>query len=106
MFKDDVRRGIEVAAKSLKIEAAALLAVADVESGGQAYAIINGQREPLIRFEGHYFDKRLTLAKRKKARALGLSSATVGGLKALSTGQWCEVVYNGSGYTLVAYGTL
>lgn len=36
----------------------------------------------------------------------GAFTLSVGGLKALSTGQWCEVVYNGSGYTLVAYGTL
>ena len=54
------------------IEPAAALAIADVESGGVAFALVDGRKEPLIRFEGHYFDKRLTKAQQAKARAAGL----------------------------------
>ncbi|MGB6119966.1 MAG: N-acetylmuramidase domain-containing protein, partial [Mesorhizobium sp.] len=60
MFDDLTRNEIADAAKGLDIELAALLAVAEVESGGSAFALVEGRREPLIRFEGHYFDRRLT----------------------------------------------
>lgn len=40
------------------LPAAVLLAVATVETAGVAYAEFEGRREPLIRFEGHYFDRR------------------------------------------------
>ncbi len=60
------------------LEPASLLAICDVESGGRVFAAINGKPEPLIRFEGHYFDRRLPEAKRKLARAQGLASPAAG----------------------------
>ncbi len=63
------------------IEPAAALAIADVESGGVAFALVDGRKEPLIRFEGHYFDKRLTKAQQAKARAAGLSAPKAGAVK-------------------------
>ena len=60
------------------IEPAALLAICSVESGGRVFARVGGKLEPLIRFEGHYFDRRLTGVKRKRARAEGLASPRAG----------------------------
>ena len=51
-----------------------LLAVAEVESAGRVVATVFGRKEPLIRFEGHYFDNRLTDEERARARRLGLAS--------------------------------
>lgn len=77
-------------AERLKIDPAMLLAVAEVESGGQATALVNGAQEPLIRWEGHYFDQRLTGEKRERARAEGLSSPKAGAVKnpAGQAGRW------------------
>ncbi len=36
----------------------------------------------------------------------GAFNWSIGGLKNLATGQWCEVAYNGSAYYLVAFGSL
>jgi hypothetical protein len=58
-----------------------LLAIAEVESGGRAYALVNKKREPLIRFEGHYFDRRLTGIKREQARAAGLADPRAGAVR-------------------------
>ena len=77
-FSNDTIDEIATTAKALGIEAAALLAIAEVESGGKAFALVGGRREPLIRFEGHYFDRRLSAQKRQKARAQGLASPTAG----------------------------
>jgi hypothetical protein len=57
---------------------AALAAIVEVESGGTVFAAVNGRQEPLIRFEGHYFDRRLSGAAQAKARALGLASPIAG----------------------------
>jgi len=81
MFDDDVRREIERVAKARGWGAAQLLAVAEVESGGKAFATINGRREPLIRWEGHYFDKRLSGDKRARARKAGLADLKAGAVK-------------------------
>jgi hypothetical protein len=78
MFPPDVIAEIMEAADRLDVELAALLAVAEVESGGIALAAIDGKREPLIRFEGHYFDRRLSPEKQAVARAAGLSSPIAG----------------------------
>ncbi len=51
-----------------------LLAVAEVESGGKVFATVRGRREPLIRFEGHYFDRRLSGGRLTLARQAGLAS--------------------------------
>lgn len=72
---------IERAAQRLRVETAALAAVAQIESALRAGVIVNGRREPLIRFEGHYFDRRLSDATRAEARRLGLASPTAGAIK-------------------------
>jgi len=74
MFDRDVITAIEKVATGAGVEAPALLAVAEVESGGRAFAVVDGRREPLIRFEGHYFDRRLSGQARDRARAQGLAS--------------------------------
>lgn len=78
MFSDDVVTEITAAATTLGLEPALLLAVAEIESGGQAFALVASRREPLIRFEGHYFDRRLTGARQVLARKKGLASPVAG----------------------------
>jgi N-acetylmuramidase len=78
MFTQETISEIAAVARELGIEPAALLAVAEVESGGKAFATVEGRLEPLIRFEGHYFDRRLTPAKRQAARRQGLASPLAG----------------------------
>ncbi|MGH6762433.1 MAG: N-acetylmuramidase domain-containing protein [Phyllobacterium sp.] len=81
MFTRDTIREIEAAAIAAAIEPAALLAVAQVESSGHATTIINERPEPLVRFEGHYFDQRLKGAQRDEARRLGLASPKAGAVR-------------------------
>jgi hypothetical protein len=78
MFDARTEKEIAAAAEALGIEPAALIAIAEVESGGQVFADIEGRDEPLIRFEGHYFDKRLSDADRARARADGIASPVAG----------------------------
>lgn len=80
MFAAETVAEITGTAKHLGIEPAALLAVAEVESGGQAFALVNGRREPLIRFEGHYFDRRLSEENRAIAREKGLAAPVAGAI--------------------------
>lgn len=68
-------------AAALRIENAALLAVISVESNGQVYAAVAGRNEPLIRWEGHYFDARLKGEARQRARDAGLAHPTAGKIK-------------------------
>lgn len=63
------------------IEFNAGMAIIEVESGGQTYTAIDGRKEPVIRWEGHYFDKLVDPAKREQARKAGLASPVVGGIK-------------------------
>jgi hypothetical protein len=78
MFSKDTIVEITAVARELGVEPAALLAVAEIESGGVVYAAVDDRREPLIRFEGHYFDRRLSGDKRARARAAKLASPTAG----------------------------
>lgn len=78
MFDETTLRAVDAIAARYGYEPAALLAVAEVESGGSVFAVVDGRNEPLIRFEGHYFDRRLSGAAQKKARAAGLASPTAG----------------------------
>lgn len=78
MFGSTVMKEIETAARGLGVETAALAAVAQIESGGRSLAMVGGRAEPLIRFEGHYFDRRLAGEKRERARREGLSSPEAG----------------------------
>ncbi|CAG0965881.1 MAG: N-acetylmuramidase family protein [Rhizobiaceae bacterium] len=85
MFTEVVILEIAKVAEELKVERAALLAVAEVESGGKVFARVDAQNLPLIRFEGHYFDRRLAGARRNRARAEGLASPKAGGIANPST---------------------
>jgi hypothetical protein len=78
MFTREIINEIRTVAQALGIEAAALLAIAQVESGGNLFARVDGCDEPLIRFEGHYFDRRLSVPNQIKARAFGLSAPVAG----------------------------
>lgn len=78
MFSRQTATEIEKAAKEFGLEPAALLAIAEIESAGQVFAKIDGRNEPLIRFEGHYFDRRLSGDKQDRARGAGLASPTAG----------------------------
>jgi len=80
MFDTHTVREISAVAAAHGLEPAALLAVAEVESGGQVFASVDGRTEPLIRFEGHYFDRRLSAENQARARTLGLSSPMAGAI--------------------------
>lgn len=60
-------------ATALKVDKNALLAVIEIESAGKV-----GNPDPIIRWEGHYFDRLVPAALRNTARAQGLSSPTAG----------------------------
>ncbi len=78
MFSRQTIEDINSTALRLGVEPAAMLAVAEVESGGKTFARVNGREEPLIRFEGHYFDRRLSGEKRDRARQAGLANPAAG----------------------------
>ena len=78
MSRSDVMNEIEAAAARIWIEPAALAAVASIESALRTSTMVGGRPEPLIRFEGHYFDRRLTGARREQARVAGLASPIAG----------------------------
>jgi hypothetical protein len=78
MFAHETIEEIARTADAMELERAALLAVAEVESGGVAFTLVDGMRKPVIRFEGHYFDRRLGGARRDRARSEGLASPTAG----------------------------
>ncbi|MEX0955081.1 MAG: N-acetylmuramidase domain-containing protein [Rhizobiaceae bacterium] len=78
MFTTETITEIAHVATASGIEPAALLAVAEIESGGRVFAVVSGRKEPLIRFEGHYFDRRLNGEKQRRARLARISSPTAG----------------------------
>lgn len=90
MFTPKTIQEILVVADEFELEPAALLAVAEVESGGRVYAVVEDRPEPLIRFEGHYFDVRLPPQKQARARAEALASPTAGAIPNPRTqaGRW------------------
>lgn len=65
----------------LGVEPAALCAVVLTESDGVVFAAVDGRNEPLIRWEGHYFDRRLTGKARDDARRAGLAHPEAGKIK-------------------------
>ena len=75
---------VQIAAKKVadvfKIEPGAVMATIEVESGGRTFAHVDGRKEPLIRFEGHYFYRRLSGEKRDRAVAAGLASPKAGAI--------------------------
>jgi N-acetylmuramidase/Putative peptidoglycan binding domain len=78
MFNAEITQEITDAARAANIDPAALLSVVEVESAGQFFARVRGRDEPLIRFECHYFDRRLDDGQRVKAREAGISSPIAG----------------------------
>lgn len=80
MFTPVTANEIRRVAVEFGIEPAALLAVAEVESGGAVFALIDNRQEPLIRFEGHYFDRRLSGNALEVARTAGLASPNAGAI--------------------------
>ncbi|KAB2706771.1 hypothetical protein FHW20_003285 [Ochrobactrum intermedium] len=81
MFDSQTIAALTMMANEAKIEPAALLAIAEVESGGRALHNVNGGKEPAIRFEGHYFDRRLSGRLREYARSNGLSAPVAGRIR-------------------------
>jgi len=80
MFDKEMMQEIAAVAREMGVPAAALAAVAHIESGLRVHAMVEGRNEPLIRFEGHYFDRRLTGAKREQARAERLAAPNAGAI--------------------------
>jgi hypothetical protein len=80
-MKDDERRIVEDCARGAGIEPAALVALVMVESGGRTLAPVGGRLEPLIRFEGHYFDRLLSSTDRSRARTAGLAHPSAGAVR-------------------------
>jgi hypothetical protein len=78
MFTQNTADEIRKVAAEFGIEPAALLAVAEIESAGSVFAIVDDRQEPLIRFEGHYFDRRLSGEAQARARAQGLAAPDAG----------------------------
>ncbi|MCR5855976.1 N-acetylmuramidase domain-containing protein [Mesorhizobium sp. J428] len=77
----ETRQAATAIANAKGWEPPALLAVIEIESAGKVFATVNGRKEPMIRFEGHYFDRRLPADKRAVARKAGLASPTAGAVK-------------------------
>lgn len=81
MFDKNTHQTISSIAESRGINSAALSAVVAVESGGVLYAKVDGLAVPVIRIEGHYFDRLVPAKKQKQARDAGLASPKVGAVK-------------------------
>lgn len=81
MFDDGTFKIVAEIANDRGISAAALAAVVEVESNGIVFAKVDGRDVPLIRIEGHYFDRLVPAKKQKQARSAGLASAKVGAVK-------------------------
>lgn len=81
MFDQETVSAVERLAAAHKLEPAALLAIAEVEAAGHVFAVVRGKREPLIRWEGHYFDRRIVNGKRAAARKAGLASPAAGAVR-------------------------
>lgn len=77
-MNSDLNSAVLSSASQLEIEPEVLMAVIEIESAGKIFALVNGKNEPLIRFEGHYFDKRLRGSARMRARLRGLASPIAG----------------------------
>jgi hypothetical protein len=90
MMDEELWSVVRSSADRLKVEAAVLMAVIEVESSGKFFAKVAGKSEPLIRFEGHYFDRRLIGSTRARARLRGISSPVAGVVKnpASQTDRW------------------
>lgn len=82
----EVQDAVRAAAAKIKVPFCNLMAVIEIESGGVAYATVKvpmqgTKKMPVIRWEGHYFYRRLTGSKLQKAIAQGLAAPTAGAIK-------------------------
>ncbi len=80
-FSAQQLHGIREAAAAAGVRANALLAFIDVESAGIVTVNVEGRRVPLIRWEGHYFDRLVPASLRAAARRQGLASPKAGRIK-------------------------
>lgn len=80
MFDDVTKSAIGLIARDLGVEEAALLAAAEVESAGKAFADVDGKPMPLIRWECHYFYKLLPDSLRARAVAENLANTKSGAI--------------------------
>src|SRR5262245_44070295 len=78
MFSRSVLTEITPVAAGLGEDPAAMLAVAEVQICGKAFVDVGARQEPVIRVEGHYFDRRLSQKNRQIARKAGLASPVAG----------------------------
>lgn len=74
MFCAHVETEVRAVARQRGLDPAVLLAIVEVESGGQALAEVGGRMMPLILFEYHVFHRRLRPALRAGAIRAGLAS--------------------------------
>lgn len=81
MFDAAVEDEIRALAVARGIDPAALLAVAEVESGGQALTRIDGKPMPLILFEYHVFFRKCREDRREQAVRAGLAAPKWGTLR-------------------------
>ena len=81
MFDDATITAISEIADRLACHPAALLAVVEIESGGRTGATVRGRFQPLLRFEGHYFDRFLKGDALETARLAGLADRKAGAIK-------------------------
>jgi hypothetical protein len=80
-FDIDVIRAVDRFCKDAGIEVPVMLAVVAVESAGKTYAVVDGQRRPLIRWEGHYMHRLTKGKERDAALKAGVASPTAGAVK-------------------------
>lgn len=94
MFDKATAAAVRAHAARLQMEEAALFAVVEIEANGVTYVPVGGRDEPVIRFEGHYFDARLTNGKRALARKQRLASPKVGGVRnpASQESRWSKLL--------------
>ena len=71
----------KAAAEAYDVPVAWVAALIDKESNGIVLNDVDDEKCPTVRFEGHYFDARLTGAARDKARAAGLAASKAGKIK-------------------------
>lgn len=81
MFDTTTKSIIALLARKMGCEAAIFEAVCIVESAGQVFADSAAGKQPLIRFEGHYFHRRLKGDELAEAIAVGLADPRAGAVK-------------------------
>lgn len=111
MFDEKMLLQLRMLASDHGISPASLMAVIEVESAGKWFATVEGKREPLIRFEGHYFYRLLSRAKRNIALSQGLAHWRAGQIKNpwRQSGRWnllrqAAKIDKVAAYSSVSYG--